>query len=82
MRYTEQALEEQATYKLLDNEEYKHAVQHEVMACVRREKRYGSAAPRDTATRNMIKALRMCPWNNTPVDWARLHVTEAALKSK
>ena len=35
-----------------------------------------------TATKNMLKALRMMKWMNTPDDWARLHATEAYLKKR
>lgn len=31
---------------------------------------------RSTATANMLKALRLLSWLNTPEDWARLHATE------
>lgn len=33
-------------------------------------------------TKNMLKALRMLVWSNTPDDWARLHATEAFLGRK
>jgi hypothetical protein len=82
MRYSKQALEEQATYKLTDNPLYLAAVDEEVAACERRKARYGYMVTKDTCTRNMIKALRMVPYINSPQDWARLHVTEAAMKSK
>lgn len=29
---------------------------------------------------NMLAALRMLKWRNTPDDWARLHVTEVYLR--
>lgn len=35
-----------------------------------------------TATKNMLKALRMLKWHNTADDWARLHATEAYLKKR
>jgi len=37
---------------------------------------------RTTSVKNMLKALRMLKWNNTPDDWARLHATEAYLGKK
>lgn len=39
-------------------------------------------AGKDQATKNMLKALRLFPHLNTPIEWARLHVTEAAMKLK
>lgn len=31
---------------------------------------------------NMLAALRMLKWRNTPDDWARLHVTEVYLRKQ
>lgn len=81
-RYTDKALDEQSLYKLNDNPEYQLAVGVEYSACERRKAMYGYWISKDTATKNMIKALRMMPWCNTAKDWARLHVTEGMMKLK
>jgi hypothetical protein len=80
MRFTNKAIEEQSTYDLNANPLYQAAIATEYSACERRFERYGYWANKDESTKNMIKALRMSPWHNTPEEWARLHVTEAALK--
>lgn len=80
MRFTNKAIEEQSTYNLNANPHYQAAIAAEYSACERRFERYGYWVNKDTATRNMLKALRMSAWHNTPNDWARLHVTEAAMK--
>lgn len=80
MRFTNKAIEEQSTYNLNANPEYQAAIAAEYSACEQRFARYGYWVNKDTATKNMLKALRMAPWHNTPNDWARLHVTEAAMK--
>jgi hypothetical protein len=82
MKYTKKALEEQTTYNLNDNADYARALADEISACERRKVRYGYLAAHTPDVRNMIKALRMMPWQNTAQDWARLHVTEAALRTK
>jgi hypothetical protein len=43
---------------------------------------YTQRPPHGVPDRNMIKALRLSPWENTVEDWARLHVCEAFLKVK
>jgi hypothetical protein len=80
MRFSNKAIEEQGTYDLNANPQYQSAVAAEYEVCERRYQRYGYWVNKDTATKHMLKALRMCPWHNTPNDWARLHVIEAAMK--
>ena len=80
MRFTNQAIDEQGRYALNDNPQYQAAIAAEYEQCERRYQRYGYWVNKNTATRNMLKALRMLPWQNTAQDWARLHVTEAAMR--
>jgi len=81
MKYTKQAISEQSTYNLHDNPDYQRALHDELEQCERRLARYGYRAAHTPDVRNMVKALRMMPWQNTAQDWARLHVTEAALRN-
>lgn len=44
---------------------------------------YDDRPPAKTqSNKNMLKALRMLKWHNTPDDWARLHATEAFLSRR
>lgn len=80
IKLTKKALEERKLYKLEDNEAYFYAANEEIEQAFKRYKRYGYYINKDTATKNMLKALRMLPFQNTPEEWARLHVTEALIK--
>lgn len=49
-------------------------------ALIRYMDKYDDRPPaKTTSTKNMMRALRMLKWRNTPDDWARLHATEAYL---
>lgn len=80
MRFSNKAIEEQSTFDLNSNAQYQAAIAAEYSACERRFEKYGYWVNKDVSTKNMLKALRMSPWHNSPEDWARLHVTEAAMK--
>jgi hypothetical protein len=69
------AREEILRYNLNENSEYLACVRADIDSLEKRFARYG-ALGHDTCTRNMLKALRMLPWQNSPSDWSRLHVTE------
>ena len=75
LQLTPKAREELNAYSLDTNPKYKEAFKQ---YCDRYEKR----PPSGTADKNMLKALRMSPYHNTPDDWARLHATEIYLKRK
>jgi len=79
-KYSDKALDEQSRYKLNDNPEYQRKVGDYYAQAEFRYARYGYWVGKDTATRNMLKALRMMPWENTADDWARLHVTEGCMR--
>lgn len=76
------ASEEVRFYNLEKNEQYISFCIKEIEASNRRYLRLGSYVDSSTATKNMIKALRLLPALNTPEDWARLHVTEMLLKKR
>lgn len=78
MKHTKKQLEDLTLYKLTTSIEYHQAVIEELGRASRRTERYGRSRPSDSE-KNMVKALRMMPWKNTPEDWARLHVTEYLL---
>jgi len=83
MKLTKQAQIERETYKLDDNIAYGEALAEYTADAYRYFKRYGQHKRyNDTATKNMLKALRMSPWHNSADDWARLHVTEALKHTK
>jgi hypothetical protein len=73
MKPTKRARDEIARYKLDSNPDYLRSC---AMYMASAERVWGSVP-----TRNMVKALRMLPFLNTPDDGARLHVTEWALKN-
>lgn len=79
-RCSVRALEEQSRYKLNDNPEYQKLVDYYYAQGKFLYSRYGYWVNKNTATKNMIKALRLCPALNTADDWARLHVTEGLLR--
>lgn len=70
---------ERELYQLSDNVRYWAELQACIDTLSARFKRYGQLK-RDTATRNMIKALRMLPSMNTAEEWARLHAHEVFTK--
>ncbi len=75
MQFSKLALTEQRIYKLLDDPEYEHH-------CREYNRQYDARKPVNSVpTRNMLKALRCFRSLNTAEDWARLHVTEARLKT-
>ena len=82
MKLTKKAMQEQYDYYLSNNANYQTALAEEVNNCQKCHERYGYYVADTQSTRNMVKALRMLPTMNTYSDWARLHVTEAALKAK
>ena len=82
LRYTDKALDEQSVYNLNGNPQYQAAIARYYGDCERRYARYGYWVNKDVPTRNMIKALRMMPWQNSADDWARLHITEAAMRMR
>ena len=43
---------------------------------------YSKRKPTGTPAKNMLKALRMSTWKNTPDDWARLHATEYFMRKR
>jgi hypothetical protein len=65
------AKEEVLTNRLANNPQYIGAVQHEWDFFSVNEK---EAKSEDVAI--MLEKLRKNNWNNTPEDWAKLHVTE------
>lgn len=82
MKLTNKAIQEQVDYTLSSNPAYQQAIAAEYEECERRFQRYGYWIDKSLPTKNMIKALRMHAWANTPQDWARLHVIEAAMRMK
>jgi hypothetical protein len=76
IKFSKKAKEEQETYKLLENSLYLECVQSYA-------ENYSNHPPsKSVPNRNMLKALRIGPWNNSVQEWARLHVCESFLKSK
>lgn len=67
---------ERLAYKLDSNELY-------LKICDEYRDHYENRAPADSVpNRNMIRALRMLPWQNTAREWARLHITELYLQKQ
>lgn len=75
MKLTKQATQEILDHKLADNEDYLAATKRYIDQYDRRPP--GKNVP----NRNMLKALRMCTWQNTAEEWARLHITEVYIKT-
>jgi hypothetical protein len=74
MKYTKRARDEMKAHNLLQDKEYQTHTNNYIRA-------YEARKPAKTIPiKNMIRALRMMVWENTPEDWARLHVTESYLK--
>lgn len=73
MIFTKRALLEIKAHRLNEIPEYEKALCYYDNA-------YTKRPPFGTACHNMVRALRLMTWLNTPEDWARLHTTEAFLK--
>lgn len=64
------------TYKLENNEEYRKYLGFYLRVI----RSAGLGTTKHPHNRNMMKALRLHPWHNTPEDWARLHAYELGLR--
>ena len=76
IKLSKQAELEMNAYGLHFDSDYKHALASYYEAYIKRP------PAKSVPNRNMLKALRMLPWQNTSDDWARLHIVEAFLKRK
>jgi hypothetical protein len=74
-KLTKLAKQEIEAYKLLANPNYCIHFQRYADA-------YAQRPPHGVPDRNMVRALRLMPWENIAEDWARLHACEAFLKAR
>lgn len=72
---SKKAEEEVKKYNLANNKAYLSRLDVYVDA-------YSKRKPSGTAAKNMLRALRMLTWQNTPDDWARLHATEYFMRKR
>ena len=75
IKLSTKAQEEVRTYNLQNNQEY-------IERLKMYSAHYSKRKPSGTANTNMLRALRMSPYRNTPDDWARLHAAEYFMRKR
>lgn len=75
VKLSAKAQEEVKKYNLQNNQEYIKRLEMYADS-------YSKRKPTGTAAKNMLRALRMMTYKNTPDDWARLHATEYFMRKR
>lgn len=75
VKLSAKAQEEVKKYNLQNNQDYIKRLEMYADS-------YSKRKPTGTAAKNMLRALRMMTYKNTPDDWARLHATEYFMRKR
>lgn len=75
VKLSAKAQEEVKRYNLQNNQDYIKRLEMYADS-------YSKRKPTGTAAKNMLRALRMMTYKNTPDDWARLHATEYFMRKR